>query len=268
MNHACLNKVFCALLLLCASLMAQAGEEIAVCFEDANVRPWRTATAQGLNFRLLEDVSRQTGIKLRFLAKPWRRCLLELKGNQIDAALGASWSAERAGISQFPEINGQPDRNRSLYVDRYIVVRRKSSSIHWDGKTFTGLQTPIGVQMGYSAVTDLRAQGYRVDDETLVSQDVLLKLELGRTDAVVMLQGEAAAVFAEHPKWQASLEILPESYLEKPYYLIFSRDFFRTHNKIAEALWAAIPKARQRPAYAESERKALDGLRRETGSKP
>lgn len=242
------------------NLPALAGDrELVLCYEDENVRPWRTHDGRGLNFELLDQVAASAGIRFRYLGTPWKRCLHELKNNVHAGAIGASFKPERLANGVYPQRGElRADPGRALYVDRYVVVRRKGTAVDWDGKRFRNLERAAGAPLGYSVADDLRRTGVTVDEGAQTAPDVLQKLLRERIDVAVLLQGELASQLAETPDLRQRLDILPHPFIEKPYYLLLSHRLVQSEPQLAEQIWAAIARERARPAWQEKERRALE----------
>jgi polar amino acid transport system substrate-binding protein len=250
--------------LLAPPAHAAAPDELVFCFESENVRPWRTKDGSGLNFELLDRVAADLGLRFRYIGLPWKRCLHELKGNRPAGAIGASYQAERSAVGSYPGIapgnaagNAQPDAGKALYVERYVVIRRQGSPVDWNGSSFSRLTGPAGAPLGYSAVSDLRRIGIRVDDGAQTAGDVLHKLAAERVEVAVLQQGETHALLAENAQLRNRLEVLPRPFAEKPYYVLLAHQLVQTQPELAAKFWAAIARARSSPAYRERERRAL-----------
>lgn len=240
--------------------------ELIFCYENENVRPWRTRDGSGLNFELLNRVAESLRIRIRYVGEPWKRCLHELGNNVYDGAIGASFRPERLGNGFYPgttePIAGkvpEPDVGKSLYVERYVVVRRKGSLAEWNGRQFLHLAQPVGAPLGYSVVGELRSAGVQVDDGALTAEAVLRKLALARIDIAVLLHGELGALLNGLPGLRDRIEVLPIPFAEKPYYVIFSRRFVHADAGFAARLWATIAHERTRPDWKEREREVVDG---------
>lgn len=249
---------------LCLAAWAQAAapqEELVLCYENENVRPWRTKAGTGLNFELLDSVAAELKLHFRYEGSPWKRCLFELKGNLHAGAIGASFTPERIEYGSYPGSNGDshlPDSSKLIYSERYVVVRRKDSTVGWDGSAFAQLHRPVGAPLGYSVVDDLRRNGIEVDDGAHTAAIVLQKLIFERIDAAVLLQGEIASLLAEDARLKEKLEILPRPFAEKPYYLMLSHHLVQSHPELAARIWATIARVRATPAYQAKERRALE----------
>jgi polar amino acid transport system substrate-binding protein len=231
-----------------------------LCYENENVRPWRTKAGTGFNFEVLDDVAAKLKLRFRFEGVPWKRCLFELKNNRYVGAIGASFKPERMEYGIYPGGN-PPDSSKALYVERYVVVRRKGAAVNWDGKRFEQLNRAAGAPLGYSVVDDLRHSGITVDDGARTAVDVLQKLLFERIDVAVLLQGEMGALLAEDAGLREKLEILPKPFVEKPYFLLLSHQLVKTRPELAEQIWSGIRRVRSNAAYQEKERQALGIIR-------
>lgn len=248
-----------ALLLLPDAAQA-AKDELVFCYEETDIRPWQTKTGKGLSFDLLNEVSIRTKTKFSYVARPWKRCLHEVKTNQVDGAIGVSWKTDRLEIGAYPS-DSTPDASRAMHVERYMVIRKKNSSVNWDGIAFSNLNAPVGTQFGYSAVDDLKALNIPVDDGARGAHELLTKLRQDRIAAAVILGGEANSLFAEHEGFRTDLEILSKPLVEKPYYLLLSHELVKNNGAQSESLWSTISKVRQSTAYQEKQKRALNGAK-------
>ncbi|HWJ95268.1 MAG TPA: transporter substrate-binding domain-containing protein, partial [Telluria sp.] len=107
-----------------APAFVAAKETVTLCFERQEVLPWRTLDNQGLNFELLGEVARRTGVRFEFQSMPWKRCLAQLRDNQVGGAFAVSFNRERLELGAFPG-GQQADPDKRMHVDRYVLVRRK-----------------------------------------------------------------------------------------------------------------------------------------------
>ncbi|MBL8484814.1 MAG: transporter substrate-binding domain-containing protein [Rhodocyclaceae bacterium] len=250
------------LLVLAGACAATAGaqEPITLCVEKSDVRPWRTQDGQGLNFDLLNRVAREVGMRFDYRGMPWKRCLAELKSNSVSGAIGASFKPDRLELAAYPGGN-PPDASKRLNSDRYVLLRRKHTRVDWDGKAFAGLDGTVGIQLGYSVGDLLRGMGVKVDEGTQKGAELLQKLAAGRLAAAAMLDGEARSVLESNPALAAEVEILPRVLVEKPYFLVFSREFAQNRGELAERIWHAVASVRNSGEYQRLERDALEAVR-------
>jgi polar amino acid transport system substrate-binding protein len=236
---------------------------IPLCFERQEVLPWRTLDGGGLNFELLNEVARRNGVEFDYQSMPWKRCLAQLKANQVGGAFAVSFSQERLALGAYPG-GLKPDPERRLHVDRYLLVRRKGSRVGWNGKAFQNLDGRVGFQLGYSVGDFLRGQGVLVDEGSQRSDELLQKLVSGRIDAAALGGGDALRLVRGPLAEQ--LEVLPLPLVEKPYFLMLSHDFVARQPALAEQIWRTIAEVRSDPAYRKREREMGVGPQARTGS--
>jgi polar amino acid transport system substrate-binding protein len=230
---------------------AQATETITLCFERQEVLPWRTLNGKGLNFELLNEVSRRLDIKFDYQSMPWKRCLEQIKSNEVGGAFAVSFSPERLVIGAYPG-GLQPDPSRRMHVDRYVLVRRKGAKIDWDGKSFRHVDGAIGAQLGYSVADFLRSLNAPVDEGSQRASELAQKLVAGRLAAAALGGGDAVNLM--NGPLAAQLEVLPVPLIEKPYYLMLSRALVASNPQLAERIWRTVEEVRTSPAYRKLER--------------
>ena len=91
-----------ALAAVIAAVPAQAAEVVTLCYERADVRPWRTEDGRGLNFDLLKLAAERAGVTFDFQSMPFKRCLAQLKANAVDGAFAVSFKSDRREIGEYP----------------------------------------------------------------------------------------------------------------------------------------------------------------------
>lgn len=247
---------------------AAPGERIVLCFERQEVRPWRTLDGGGLNFELLTEVAKRTGVTFDYQSMPWKRCLEQLKANQVGGAFAVSFNRERMALGAYPGVNaGAPepaaDPAKRMHVDTYMLVRRRGSRLDWDGKSFRNLDGRIGFQLGYSVGDFLRAQGVQTDEGSQRSDELAQKLIAGRLAGAALGGGDAARLL--RGPYGKRLELLPVPLIEKPYFLVLSNALVASQPQLATRVWNAVEEVRTSPAYRKREQQELGG--RQLGSR-
>lgn len=246
-----------------AATAAQAAppvETVTLCFERANVTPWRTEQLGGLNFALLRMVEQRLNIRFDFQSVPWKRCLAQLQENAYDGAFAVSYMPERRVLGVYPGLaadgSGSVDSSKRMHVDRYMLLRRKGSSVEWDGKSMHKLDGAVGFQLGYSVGEVLRGLQVEVDEASQRADELARKLIAGRLGAAAMGGSDTAAIM--RGPLAAQLEVLPLPLIEKPYYLLLSHGMAERRPELAQRIWTAMAQARNSPAYKKLVRAALD----------
>ncbi|MCD2516233.1 amino acid ABC transporter substrate-binding protein [Massilia sp. G4R7] len=263
-------------LLLAACLLAPAmalakQDSITLCFERQDVRPWRTLDGGGLNFELLGEVARRVGVTFDYQSMPWKRCLEQLRANQVGGAFAVSFNRDRLGLGVYPGVpagaavtpnapDPQADPAKRMHIDTYVLVRPKGSRLDWDGKTFHHLEGRIGFQLGYSVGDFLRLQGVALDEGSQRPDELAEKLVAGRLAGAAMGGGDAIRML--RGPMGGKLEVLPVPLVEKPYYLVLSHAFVARQPQLAARLWNAIEEVRNSPGYRQRERDYATAARR------
>jgi polar amino acid transport system substrate-binding protein len=229
-----------------AQAPARGADTISLCFERQEVLPWRTVDGHGLNFELLAEVARRTGVQFDYQSMPWKRCLEQLKANQVGGAFAVSFSPERLALGAYPG-GALVDPRKRMHVDRYMLVRRRGSPVDWDGKTLHHVDGRVGIQLGYSVGDFLRAQHVTVDEGSQQASELAQKLIAGRLAAAAMGGGDVRRLI--RGPLAAQLEVLPLPLLEKPYFLVLSRALVASRPQLARRLWDAVEQVRESSAY-------------------
>ncbi len=250
------RRVLAAALLLLAGAPVPAKDTVTLCFERQQVLPWRTVEGRGLNFEMLKLVAARLDIVFAYQSMPWKRCLEQLKANQVGGAFAVSFNTSRMEVGGFP--GGNPaDASKRMHIDKYVLIRRKGATIDWDGKTLKNVDGAIGVQLGYSVSEFLRAMDVAVDEGSQRAGELAQKLLAGRLAAAAM-GGSDAAVLMNGPLG-AQLEVVPVPLIEKPYFLVLSHALVAGQPKLAERIWKGIEEVRNSAAYKKLQREAEGG---------
>ena len=219
------------LLLVSTSCYATSPLSVTLCTE----RPWISAS-------MLQRVEKLTGITIAVQTAPWLRCVAELKGGRVDGVLHASFKADRLEYSVYPMADDKVDVSKRMSTDTYHLYRLKGSKVDWDGKAFSNLNGRIGAQAGFSIIDFLLSLGVQVDSGTDSAVTNLQKLELGRVAAVALQTREGDSLLKDD---FSSIERVDPALVEKPYYLVFSKQFFSDHADIAGKIWTGIARIRE-----------------------
>jgi polar amino acid transport system substrate-binding protein len=249
-----MQRVFAiAALASCLFATPVSARTVALCFERQEVLPWRALDGGGLDFELLSEVARRLGLQFDYQSMPWKRCLSQLKASQVQGAFSASFTSERTALGVYPG-GDRPDPERRLHMDNYVLVRRIGSKVDWDGHNFLHLNGRIGIELGYSVGDFLRARNVPVDEGTQRSDELIEKLLAGRVAAAAVLGGAISARLVREPALARQIEVRYPPLVEKPYYLMLSRQFVATEPALAERIWNTIAEVRNSPAYRKRER--------------
>ena len=229
---------------------------LTLCYERADIKPWRRTDDTGLNFDLIRLAAKRSRLDVQFVNLPWKRCLAQLQANEVQGVFAASFQTDRLTFGAFPG-GDKPDATRRLHVDRYVLVRRKGETVGWDGQQITQLQGAVGTQLGYSVANQLRDLKVPVDDGSQTATELLKKLLAGRLGAAALGGSDAASLLAPQTALARQLEVLPLPLTEKPYFLMLSHQWLKSEPAMAERLWESIAAVRQSAEYQRLEKDAL-----------
>lgn len=245
-----LRSLFALLLLLPLVLSAQ--PVVRLCYDDVDVYPWHTQGNQGLSFRMMDAVARQSGVQVTYAPLPWKRCLALVGTGEQDGALAASYSEERAATVVYPATDSTvPDPNRRMSSDSYSLYKLEGQPLEWDGKRFRNLQGRIAVQHGYSIGDYLRLHGAEVDDSDKEPSQVLRKLMLGSVAGAALVTGEGEQQ-RKDGRFSGRIVRVDPPLQAKEYYLVLSHPFVKAHARLAETLWNNVAAVRQSAAYRQA----------------
>ncbi|MBI9085145.1 MAG: transporter substrate-binding domain-containing protein [Desulfobacterales bacterium] len=183
------------------------------------------------------------GLQINLSRLPWKRCLEYLKSGQVDGIFNASFTQKRLKNGAYPMKDGQPDPSKRLVTISYGIYSLKNSSITWDGKTFRNLNGVVGVNRGFSVVSELEKMGVPFQEVNLVSQN-LKKLKLGRIAAVLAQDVTANALLKDKERFEGIVK-LRTPFATKPYYLMLSYQFIKKYPTVAEQIWTEIKEIRK-----------------------
>jgi polar amino acid transport system substrate-binding protein len=226
---------------------------IRLCQDSEDVYPWTLKGRPGLNNILLNIVEAKTGVTFSVTAEPWKRCQEEMKIGAIDGMFAISFLSERQAFGVYPMRGTDPDTNKNLMIDGYSLYRRRGDdSVKWDGREIT-INGIVGVQRGYSVNEQLQKLNVKIDSGTYLVEDNLRKLIAGRVAALALRTTEGDSVLAMNREFSGKVEKLPIPLVEKPYYLIFSKQYAAMHATQIQDLWNMIERVRNSPEYKAME---------------
>jgi polar amino acid transport system substrate-binding protein len=242
-----------AMLALAPQGSAAAGTDVpplVMCYEDVAQRPWTTPDNSGLTFELLRRVEKQLGERFVYAAKPWRRCLEELRLGTVDAVIAAADSKPRRSFAAYPLLaDGKADPARALFTDTVNVFLRVGGSGSWDGQTLTAPKQEVAVQSGYLVGSVLRERGYVTRELVKSADDGLRLLASGMFDVAVLQGLEASRLARSDARFRDRVVQAGPPYRVVEFYLVFNLAAYRSAPQRADAIWRAIAAARKSADY-------------------
>lgn len=231
---------------------AAAAPPLTLCYEDVAQRPWSMPDGTGLNFELLKAVEKQLGENFIYAAKPWRRCLEELRLGAVDAAIGAADGPERRRYAVYPtRPDGSADPARALFEDDVNVFLRVGGQASWDGHRLYIPNRQVAVQSGYMIGNILRERGFQTRELVKSADDGLRLLVSGMFDVAVLQGSEASQLARTDPRFQGRVLQAPEPYMTLDFYLPVNRARYARDPQRITAIWRAIETVRASADYRQ-----------------
>ena len=195
---------------------------------------------QGALVDLLKSFEKDLGVEFSFSIYPWKRCLKMLKKNKIDAVFNASFKKERMKIGVYPFLNGKINSLRGTHSSNYVLYKRKSSRLKWDGKSFIGLKGFIGAERGFSIISDLKKIGVSVKEVGDATAGLIMTQKKRITGFVTLESPGDFALKKLDAKFKKGLTKYEVPIKSKRYYIIFSHQFAKSKKNILEKIWKSI----------------------------
>jgi len=199
----------------------------------------------GVTIDVLRLIEEKSDMKFIVKKRPWKRVVVEVKGNLIDGGFHFSYKEKRKSFVAYPIPEGHslPDPKYSISNRSYTLYRLKGQTIHWNGKQIVANSKEnhvISAIRGGSITQDIRALGHElveVNDDLQLIQGLLLK----RVDAFVALENmlDPKIEMLSHNERELIEKSLPEV-VNKPYYIAFSKSFYRDNPEKAWKVWKTI----------------------------
>ncbi len=240
--------------------MAWAGPQqtLTLCFEDVAQVPWTAPDGTGLNIELLRRVERQLGEHFSFEAKPWKRCLEEVRAGRMDAVIAAADSSERRVFGALPLLpDGQGDARCALYEEGYRIFTRPGSAAGWDGKVLRSPDGTVVVQSGYIIAQLLRERGFKPLELAHSAEDGLRLIAAGTYDVAALYGIEGEVLAKKDPRFTGRVVQAPLRYAVLPLYLLFARSTYNADSQRVNAIWHAIRTVRESSEYRKLESATL-----------
>jgi len=224
-------------------------QEVSLAYGDQAFPPYQMGQGRlidsepGLAIDVVLQTAQMLGIQVKLQRMPVKRLLHELELEQLDGAIGYSFTVDRAAYLAYPPAlqdgTAAPDPSRRLYRVSYYLFSRPDFIPHGLGNGLDGLaQYRIGVLKESAIAGFLFQQGISYE-ATRTAEQNLEKLKLGRLDLVVG-PGEPTGRLIRSLGWQNEIRRSGESLLERDYFLVFSKAFCQNNASLCEQWWQLI----------------------------
>lgn len=228
-----------------------------LCVDANDWAPYTYAERDGLAQSLVRMAAARVGVKVEYVARPWKRCEAEVSSGTLDGVVGASEAAARTTPDLlFPRSGAAFDRSRSVVETTIGLLRRAGSPVRWDGKQLHGLQTPVLYVLGYEDVEEwLHTLGVASDGGGSSNEVNGRKLLAGRASVMAIYEYDAQQLLAM-PEFRQKIERFESPTGRAYYYLAFGQPYAAAHKAQVEAIWNAVRQERGSTRYQAMQREA------------
>ena len=251
-----MRKALLAVILLCgmsASLSA-APLEILIAYENREQPPYYMGNTSkvllskpGVAVEMVMQLEKWIpDLKISLKRHLWQRCKKDLQNGRVDGIFNASFKPERLRIGTYPMKNEKVDPSRRITTISYSLYKLRTSPVRYDGNNVISLKGVIGAPRGYSIVGDLRKKGVVVEESDATALGHLRNLRSGQVETLAMQDVTADALLKKRADQFKDIMKIAPPLATKPYYLMLSHKFVNDHPVLAEKIWNAIAKIREK----------------------
>ena len=246
------------LILLCLGYISINAKtlEITLAYENESNPPYALGhgksidfTKPGITIDLLKKIEKKLNIKILFKRVPWKRGLLMLETNNVDGLFHASFKEKRAKFSVYPLTNEIVDVNKAIMTNAYYLYTNKNSNLSWDGDKFINLNGKVGITKGFSIIDNVKNKNKIELCNSLSSG--LNKLNFKTVEGIINLENRVDSMILNNPIKYKDIKKIKTPIKTKPYYLIFSKEFYSKNKDTVEKIWSQINIMKKNGEYNE-----------------
>lgn len=235
-------------LMLAAVASASSSDPLIICYEDQHFPPYILDPTQhsplkgGIIYDYIVQSAKLLDHPITFERKPWKRCQMELQYGDVDAMFATIYTEDRDSWAAFPKTRGLPD-NRYLHNATYPVFVSASSKLRWDGKAFHPPTAVVQSVPGYISESMLLAMDMQ-PITALQPKEALPLIASGRLDGYV-LEDNIGRSLTKELALGDTVTVLPEPFLQQPWYLAFSKHRYAQDPELVEMFWTLLREVRE-----------------------
>jgi polar amino acid transport system substrate-binding protein len=211
----------------------------------------------GIEIELYQRMAKMLDLKIKFIRRPWARCLNDLEVGEVDGIFPASFKEKRLKMGQYPMKNGKVDESKKTRDNTYYFYKLKDSPVNWDGKNFKYLTKSVGATRGWAIVDNLKKMGVKVEETNSPEQD-LEKMLVGRIDGAASLETVMDVYLKSNKERYKNIIKVPIPLRKKPYYLMLSHQFVNKHPKLSQKMWNTIAEIRKSQWFIDIFKKYME----------
>lgn len=247
-------KWFWLIILFVGSVQASEPTQLNFCYEDKPLPPYFLGSGvtvpsemPGATIEMLQFLDKQhSDVNWVFHREPWKRCLEGLKKGRFDAIV-ASHTQSRQQFSSYPTKNGELDKTRSMGYHATCLLSRLDTHVEWqDGHLVNGKDLSIAIPRGYSVGDIIEKWNVKahVSDSAFQSRHLLTQQRVDLSLTICGLINNEVDFYKKR-----GLQLILPPVQQKYGFLVFSNDFYMSHQKLAEKLWNSLTKLDHKSYY-------------------
>jgi len=241
--------------LLFIPFIAFAEQQVKITYENIDSFPWNMKDGSGIDLILLKMTDdAMPEVSFKYNQAPWKRCLNNIENDTTQACFSASYKEKRLQHGFYPgtHTGGEVDPALRLHSSSYSLYVAKDSNINVTGKmVIEGLNGKIAAPSGYSIGDDLAKAGYKVDAGGTNTKNNFKKLISGRVEAVAALTLNGDNIILKNPEHAKQIKAIETPLVDKPYYLMFSKQFVKANPDLADKIWKKTAELRETQEYKD-----------------
>jgi len=241
--------------LLFLPFIVLAEQQVKITYENIDSFPWNMKDGSGIDLILLKMVDdAMPEVSFKYNQAPWKRCLNNIETDKTQACFSASYKEKRLQHGFYPgtQTGGEVDPALRLHSSSYSLYVTKGSNINVTGKmAIEGLNGKIAAPSGYSIGDDLAKAGYNVDAGGTNTINNFKKLVSGRVAAVAALTLNGDNIILKNLAYAEQIKTIKTPLVDKPYYLMFSKQFVKSNQALADNIWKKIAELRETQEYKD-----------------
>ncbi len=241
-----------ALILLVSAKVLCAQEPDILCYEDQDYQPYLVDTSDeprkpnpGVLVELSQLAFKKVGLDIRFVRRPWKRCMRLVQEGQAVGMFGVIYLQEREKVGMYPMKNDKPDDERRLLSVDYPIFTQTKTKPFWDGKSFQSKHSlKIGTPLGYATVKSLENDHHIKPNTTYLPEEGLRLVADYKMDGYIVEKYVGLSLLK---KLHLEDKLVPQMppFQHQDLYLLLSHQFYKRSPQIAEKLWSVIGQLRQ-----------------------
>ncbi|MGI0116261.1 substrate-binding periplasmic protein [Zooshikella sp. RANM57] len=203
----------------------------------------------GISIQIIRHLAQKYHFKVIHVRSPWKRCLMQLKQNSVDASFHSVYQAKRLEFGVYPFKNGHIDVSRKMISNSYHLFKLKDASVTWNGHSFQNLNGPLGATLGFSIVDTLNEMGIDVVEDFSLER-LLLRVKKEHLAGFIGFYTIAKPLLEEDDRFKdIVMEPIPIETI--PMYLMFSKQMQINYPTFVEQLWNELSVIHEQGLYRQ-----------------